>query len=316
MRPRKKQRSLPQCMYHKHGKYYLVKANKWMQLGDTLEQALLAYVRYQNPDRLMMPELINKALAHMTANAKYNTVKQYNSSAKALCEIFSEFEPSQVTSRHIAAIKQEYTDRPTAANQLITFAKNVFAYAIEWGIVDNNPAVGIRRYKESARTRYITDTELHTILNSAAEPLKSIVTLCFYTGQRISDVLNIKNSDITDEGINFVQQKTGQRLVVQFNNELEAVIKNHTSNSEYLLTTQKGEPHKYDTIKTQWAKLMKRLNIENCHIHDLRAKALTDAKKQGKNAQALGGHSTESMTNRYIRSRSTVVAEAPSIRQN
>lgn len=37
--------------------------------------------------------------------------------------------------------------------------------------------------------------------------------------------------------------------------------------------------------------------------------------KQGKYAQALGVHATEAMTNRYIHSRATVVAEASSFRQ-
>ena len=49
--------------------------------------------------------------------------------------------------------------------------------------------------------------------------------------------------------------------------------------------------------------------------NDLRAKSLTDAKKQGKNAQALGGHASETMTLRYIRNRETIVASSPSIRQ-
>lgn len=316
MRPRKKQRDLPQCMYLKHKKYYLVKNNKWTILGTTLEESLLAYARAQNPDKMMMPELIHKALIEIIKGLKPNTISQYNSNAKALSAIFVEFAPNQITSRHVAEIKQAYSDRPSAANQLMMFLRLVFQQAIEWGIVDNNPAIGIKRNKESARTRYITDDELSTILSAAKEPLKSIVTLCYYTGQRIGDVLNIKKADITESGINFVQEKTGQRLIVEFNDDLKAVVDGFgLKNSEFLLCDKKGQSHKYNKIKDSWSILMAILKIKDCHIHDLRAKALTDAKKQGKNAQALGGHASESMTNRYIRSRDTITAQAPSIRQ-
>lgn len=302
-------------MYRKHGKYYLVKDNKWTPLGVTLEESLLAYARAQNPDRMMMPELINTALNQIIKGLKPNTVSQYNSNAKALSAIFIEFTPQQVTSRHVAEIKQAYSDRPAAANQLMAFLKLVFQQAIEWGIVDNNPAIGIKRNKESARTRYITDDELNAILSTAKEPLKSIVTLCYYTGQRIGDVLNIKKTDISASGISFMQEKTGQRLIVEFNPELKAIVDAlKATDSEYLLCNKKGDTHKYGTIKAAWVKLTNDLAITDCHIHDLRAKALTDAKKQGKNAQALGGHASESMTNRYIRSRDTITASAPSIR--
>ncbi|WP_222423069.1 hypothetical protein [Thiomonas delicata] len=45
--------------------------------------------------------------------------------------------------------------------------------------------------------------------------------------------------------------------------------------------------------------------------HDIRAKCLTDAKKQGLDPQALGGHSTMAMTLRYLRQFETTVAQPP-----
>ncbi|MHB1657153.1 MAG: hypothetical protein ACYCSZ_12395 [Burkholderiales bacterium] len=55
--------------------------------------------------------------------------------------------------------------------------------------------------------------------------------------------------------------------------------------------------------------------VEDTTFHDLRAQSLTDAKSQGKNAVALGGHADPQMTERYIRQRSTIVAEPASFRQ-
>lgn len=55
--------------------------------------------------------------------------------------------------------------------------------------------------------------------------------------------------------------------------------------------------------------------VENAHLHDLRAKSITDAKKQGLDPQALAGHTTEAQTIRYIRDRETSsVVEGPSVK--
>jgi len=57
--------------------------------------------------------------------------------------------------------------------------------------------------------------------------------------------------------------------------------------------------------------------VENAHLHDLRAKSITDAKKQGLDPQALAGHITEAQTIRYIRDRETSsVVEGPSVKQS
>ncbi|RYG57948.1 MAG: integrase, partial [Alphaproteobacteria bacterium] len=47
MRPRKKDRHLPACMYFKHGAYYLVRKGKWKRLDTDYQAALMAYAREQ-----------------------------------------------------------------------------------------------------------------------------------------------------------------------------------------------------------------------------------------------------------------------------
>ena len=43
MRPRKKDRHLPACMYQKHGAYYLVRKGKWKRLGTDFQASLAEY---------------------------------------------------------------------------------------------------------------------------------------------------------------------------------------------------------------------------------------------------------------------------------
>ncbi len=54
---------------------------------------------------------------------------------------------------------------------------------------------------------------------------------------------------------------------------------------------------------------VKKAGICDIHFHDIRAKALTDAKRQGKDAQQLAGYATSAMTDRYVKSREIEVVE-------
>lgn len=47
MRPRKQQRHLPSCVFHRHGTHYLVKRGKWTRLAADLPAALAEYARLQ-----------------------------------------------------------------------------------------------------------------------------------------------------------------------------------------------------------------------------------------------------------------------------
>lgn len=189
-------------------------------------------------------------------------------------------------------------------------------YALEWGEVDSNPCVGIRPHAEKKRDRYITDQEFHAILAQCSEYMRCVFELAYMTGQRISDVLAIRLSDVSDEGIQFQQKKTGAKVLVSTSSDLRLIIARCKAlprqiRGMTLICNKKGKPVDYASVKAAWAVARKAAGVENVKIHDLRAKALTDTKKQGNNAQKLGGHSSERMTERYLRNREHDIAHPP-----
>jgi integrase len=78
----------------------------------------------------------------------------------------------------------------------------------------------------------------------------------------------------------------------------------------------RGKPVSYFSVRDQFDVAKKAAAVEDMHIHDIRAKSLTDAKRQGKDAQKLAGHTDAKMTARYIRQREVDVAESPSFGQS
>ncbi|VXC69522.1 Site-specific recombinase XerD [Pseudomonas sp. 8Z] len=321
MRPRKKDRDLPAKVYRKHGAFYYVHQNKWERIGSTLEEALEAYARKvaAASTGAGMPKLIDDALGEIKKTIKPNTLEQYEAAARRLKQILAEFEPHQLKSKHVAAIKNSMSDTPNMANRVISFLRSVCAYGVEQQLMDSNPCVGIRRFEEKKRDRYLTDAELAAILAVSTENMRVIYLMAYLTAQRINDVLSIKLADITEEGIAFKQQKSDKRLIVAMTPDIKDVIARtkalpRSARGLTLFTTKRTcKPVIYETVKQQFKKAAMRAGVKDATLHDLRAKSITDAKKQGHDPQKLAGHSSARMTERYIRLREIDVAQGPTL---
>lgn len=324
MRPRKHNRNLPARLFLRYGTYWYVEKGKWTKLGRDYAKALQDYALLTSPKNGGMVALIDSVLAHIAPTLSENTVKQYGIAAKRLKEVLLEFAPEQVRPKHIAAIKTEYAGTPAMANRMISFLRVVFQYAVEWQLVESNPCVGVKRHKEQARGRYMTDAEFQAIRSAAAhKAIPVIMDLCYLTGQRIGDILSLRNDQISKDGIAFAQQKTGAKLVVRMTPDLEAAIalaREHHPRKigpagafETLLYTRGGRPYSYGTIKDAFNRAKESAGVQDVTLHDLRAKSLTDAEGEGKDPQKLGGHTDRRMTERYIRQRKVPVVDGPSM---
>jgi integrase len=318
MRPRKKDRHLPACVYHRNGAYYYVKGGQWRHIGRDLHAALGEYARIVALPKRGMAALIEEALPHILKGRADATVKQYRIAARRLQEILAEFSPEQVKPVHVAQIRRKYADYPSVGNRTITVLSLVFAYAVDEQLVDANPCVKVPRLEVAARTRLLSPGEYQAIYRQAGERLQVIMDLCYLTGQRIGDVLAIKRSDLLEDGIMFVQQKTDARLIVAWTPELRATVeraKALTGNVTplTLFYGKAGRPPGYKIIWLQWKAACKAAGVANANIHDLRAMSGTAVDKQGANATALLGHSDAKMTKRYLRDRSAKVVHGPSI---
>lgn len=319
MRPRKTDRHLPARMYQRGPSYYLVTKGQWTNLGRDYVQALLEYARLSDPKKSnAMADLIDKVLDYIEPAKAKNTMLQYRAAGESLKGFLREFEPSQVLPKHVAAIKMHMAGTPNMANRVISVLRVVFNYALEWQLVDNNPCTGIRRHREATRDRYITDKEFQALMSHCSDYMRAIFEMCYLTGQRIGDVLKIRTNDITADGIEFRQQKTGAKLIVTMTPDIQAAIDRakalpRKKRGDTLLCTRDGKPVSYDTCKDAFRKVRQAAGIENVKIHDLRAKSLTDADDEGKDAQKLGGHTDARMTARYLRGRKPKIAQAPNL---
>jgi integrase len=317
-RPRKTKGPYPPCFYAKHGAFYLVRANKWTRLGSDLSLALAEYGRLMGAAKVGgMSKLIDSVFAGV--KVADNTRTQYRYAADVLKRKLREFEPHEVKAKHVAAIKQSMAGTPNMANRVLSFLRQVFDHAVERQLVDSNPCIGVPRLPEAKRRRLLSDAEWCAIHAKAGPRLRVIMELQWLTGQRIGDVLKIRRNQLTDDGVIFEQQKTGARVLVRWSPELKATVEAAKALSAVsavtLLRGRDGKAPDYRSVADQWRKACEAAGVEDARLNDGRAKSATTAKQQGKDAQALLGHTSPAMTARYLRDRETPHVDGPSFRQ-
>jgi integrase len=315
-RPRVRDKHLPRNVYHRHGAYYFVRGGKWTRLGASLKEALNKYAGLYEAKEGTMPALIVKALPSILAGVKPNTAKQYEIAARKLAKILADYEPQEVTPADIKKMMQDMAGTPNMANRCLSLLRGVFEYAL--GIyVTSNPCIGTKRHKELKRDRLISIDELAAIYQASRPRLQVIISLLLLTGQRVGDVLAIRRADLTPEGIQFRQQKTGSKVAVAWNTELREAVERAKGLSTKigaltLLSNRRGKTPDYRTVRQQWDDACEKAGVTDAHLHDLRAMAATWTRREGKNPTALLGHSNVIQTERYLRDREATLAEGPS----
>lgn len=308
----------PRKYFHrKHGAYYFVRAGKWERLSDDLETALQLYASRMAHADCAIGKLLDDAIAARTG-LRPSTRKQYRTAASHIRHAFQQFRRlDQIQPRHIAEFRRTMSGTPNMGNRCLSVLRMALDYALEMQWIDSNPAAGVRRHKERHRSRLLSATEYRAIYCQAGPRLQVIMDLCYLTGQRISDVLAIRRSQIRDGGIEFQQSKTGAKLLVRapgLPDVIERALTLHGAvRALTLFRGRFGGPPKYRSVRDQWEAACTAAGVEDAHLHDLRALALTEADRAGLDAQALAGHTSEAMTRRYLRSKEIPEVNGPAL---
>ena len=195
------------------------------------------------------------------------------------------------------------------ANRQIALLSRMYSVAVtEWGWLDFNPCKQVSRNQEKHRERYITDTELEQLKESASKQMRCIIDLAYLTASRKGDLLKIRLGDIKPDGLHIKQQKTGKYQIYNWSPAIREVVAQskqlcRRASSLFLFATRNGTPYTASGFNSIWRRQKIKAGLADIHFHDLRAKAVTDAKRlHGRDfAQALAGHASGDMTDAYVR---------------
>ena len=198
------------------------------------------------------------------------------------------------------------TTRPGMANLTISILKRLMAFAIKIGLRNDNPVVGIDRYRLGSHHTW-TDEELAAY--ETRWPLGTRERLAFalllYTGQRVGDVVKLKRSDISGGMIQLVQQKTGVPLAIPIHQALDRAMRRGPAKGLYLIGDKNGRPIAAASLTRLIKRAVAIAELPNrCKPHGLRKAILRRLAEHGATAKqiaAVSGHKTLGEVERYTR---------------
>jgi integrase len=215
---------------------------------------------------------------------------------------------------------RQYLDQreaKTRANRERALFSHIWNKAREWGYTSlPNPCAGVKGHKEKGRKDvYIEDDVYLAVYQAASIPLRDAMELAYLTGQRPSDVLKMRESDIVGGMLQIQQNKTGAKLRISIEGELSNLIERikerksqYKIRSLHLIVNESGQKFTCFMLNSHFDKAREKAGIDkkDFQFRDLRAKAGTDkAESSGdiRQAQKQLGHKNAIMTERYVRDR-------------
>jgi integrase len=306
-RPKTHDKELPQHMRKKGNSYYHVYRDKWTPLGSDIA---VARIKWAELERVNNKDNFDAALDSYFASDGFfkladNTKKNYMSRAKVVRAVFGNMVCAAIRPKHIYKFMDECPSR-NIANQGLILIQHALEQAKRKGWVDTNHGKEIEGFTPKRRSRYIEDAEFKAIYDNANQLVQAVMKINYLIGQRPIDILKIKLSDITDDGIFVMQQKTKKKQLFVWTPELREAVELAKAiprkvRGLTLFCSRTGKMYSPNTFRDQWKAACKKAGVENAQFRDIRAKTITDAENDGQDHQALGGHATKAMSDSYVK---------------
>ena len=302
--------------FHKKGKvWYHVSGTLprlWTKLSSDRAEALRLWAQRESvpeDDSTKLFSVVAKRYVREVFPSKSIQTRKDNDKELAnLLRVFAHMPVDAIAPMHV----REYMDirglaAKVRANREKALLSHIFNKAREWGYTAlQNPCQGVKGFKETGRSRYITDAEFDQVKAQAHFTVIDAMDLALLTGQRPADVLKLKRTDIRDGALWIVQNKTGQRLGVEVTGELATVIgriseRPRQAISAWLIQDENGQPLTQFALRSRFDKARTLAKVD-FQFRDIRAKAATDTGDLA-HSQTLLGHKNRDMTEHYVKAR-------------
>jgi integrase len=197
---------------------------------------------------------------------------------------------------------------PVAARHEIALLGHVYGRAIRWGIATGNPVRGLNYGKRGEKRRKVELEEVYRLRELASERMRVAIDLAVSTGQRRGDLLALKREQLTDEGIVFQQSKTGAGVLIEWSDDLRAIVARAKAlppqiPADYLIRKPNGKPYTARGFSAIWQRLMAKhvaAGGQRFTFHDLRSVS-ADGAQTAEEARDRLGHASVETTKRHYR---------------
>lgn len=262
-----------------------------------------------------------------SGDIRLNTYKQKAKPVSLLRERAGMKLISAVDVRDIAQLLDEYiaAGQPRMAQVVRSVLIDVFKEAQHYGEVPPgyNPALATKQPRRKITRQRLSLEEWQKIFDIADAThryMGNAMLLAWVTGQRLGDISKMKFSDIWEDHLHVIQEKTGSKIAIPLSLRLNAInwsLRDVVARcrdyavSPYLVhffrstsQAERGAQVKSNTLTMNFSKARDLAGIDwgdgsPATFHEQRSLSERLYKEQGLDTQKLLGHKTQQQTDRY-----------------
>lgn len=210
-------------------------------------------------------------------------------------------------------IINKYNSTKSGAALYYRTLKAAFSKAVNWNYLYDNPLKKIKAPKvPKSNPVFISEAELNLILEKTTnQNLKNIFTVAFYTGMRLSEILNMKFSWIDTQqniitlknSIDFTTKSKKERIVPIHPRIASIVIILNSNADDFIFNHKSDIKFNEDYVSKQFKKALRAANLnDDIHFHTLRHSFASNLVQRGVNlyvVKELLGHEDIKTTQIY-----------------
>ena len=255
-------------------------------------------------------DIANAWLERHVRNLKPSSAKRYECLIRdyigpKLGRIYAD----KLTPQMVVRFHDALGNKPRTANYCVSTISSMWGWANKRGLINlENPCLGIQRYDEVKRKRYLTAPEIKLLAEAFREEEQispfavAAIKILIMTGARLGEILSAKWEWIDGDILKLPDSKTGAKDITLPSPVLDVLsLLPRLEGNPYIIVGKKSGQHMIN-LRKPWMRIVKRAGIEHVRLHDLRHSFASFAVSSGASLTLIGGqlgHRSIATTQRY-----------------
>jgi len=263
---------------------------------------------------------------HVEAKSKDRTFTEYKRLVERIVKPeLGRLKVDEVRSSDIERLHLKFRATPYQANRLVALLSKMFNWSGRRG--ERNPCVGIERFAEQKRRRYLSSAELArlgaALVRAEEEELTSpyviaAIRLLVFTGARLTEILTLRwdHVDLERGFLNLADSKTGAKTIY-LNVAAKRLLTTlpRLDGNPFVVPGERQGRHLVN-LEKPWRKVREIAQLPDVRLHDLRHSFASIGAGAGLGLPVIGallGHAQAATTARYAHLASDPLQQAANL---
>lgn len=269
-------------------------------------------------DRRIAPNITALAKLYITEHAipkkRPKSVREDQTMiTRLILPALGQMKVASVGIQDVQKLHNSLKNTPYQANRVLSLLSKMFSLAVQWKLSGENPVIGIEKFHEEKRYRWLSEDELLRLLSALGNHQNQIaadaIRLQLMTGARIGEVLSSRWEDfdlqtgVWTKPSHHTKQKRAEHLPLS-EGAIDLLIdhsKSKTNASGFVFPSRLFNRPLKD-LKKFWKQILLEAKINDYRMHDNRHTHASHLVSSGVSLAVVGrllGHTNPNTTARY-----------------